>query len=44
MGLNNHRDRLCLVQLSDGEGDEHSIDDEVPAEIRENVPEGEAAP
>ncbi len=25
MGLNNHRDRLCLVQLSDGEGDEHLV-------------------
>ena len=23
MGLNPHRDRLCLVQLSDGRGDEH---------------------
>lgn len=25
MGLNNLRDRLCLVQLSDGEGDEHLV-------------------
>ena len=25
MGLNNHRDRLCLVQLSDGNGDEHLV-------------------
>ena len=25
MGLNPHRDRLCLVQLSDGKGDEHLI-------------------
>ena len=25
MGLNPHRDRLCLVQLSDGEGDEHLV-------------------
>jgi ribonuclease D len=25
MGLNNHRDRLCVVQLSDGEGDEHLV-------------------
>jgi len=25
MGLNNHRDRLCLVQLSDGLGDEHLV-------------------
>lgn len=25
MGLNNHRDRLCLIQLSDGEGDEHLV-------------------
>lgn len=25
MGLNNHRDRLCLVQLSDGQGDEHLV-------------------
>lgn len=25
MGLNNHRDRLCLVQLSDGGGDEHLV-------------------
>jgi ribonuclease D len=25
MGLNNHRDRLCLVQLSDGKGDEHLV-------------------
>jgi ribonuclease D len=25
MGLNNHRDRLCLVQLSDGDGDAHVV-------------------
>lgn len=25
MGLNNHRDRLCLVQLSDGKGDAHLV-------------------
>ncbi len=25
MGLNNQRDRLCLVQLSDGKGDEHLV-------------------
>ena len=25
MGLHPHRDRLCLVQLSDGRGDEHLI-------------------
>jgi ribonuclease D len=25
MGLNNKRDRLCLVQLSDGEGDVHLV-------------------
>lgn len=25
MGLNNHRDRLCVVQLSDGKGDEHLV-------------------
>ena len=25
MGLNPHRDRLCLVQLSDGQGDEHLV-------------------
>ncbi len=25
MGLNNARDRLCLVQLSDGRGDEHLV-------------------
>lgn len=25
MGLNNHRDRLCLVQISDGKGDEHLV-------------------
>ena len=25
MGLNPHRDRLCLVQLSDGRGDEHLV-------------------
>lgn len=25
MGLNNHRDRLCVVQLSDGRGDEHLV-------------------
>jgi len=25
MGLNNHRDRLCLVQISDGQGDEHLV-------------------
>lgn len=25
MGLNPHRDRLCLVQLSDGHGDEHLV-------------------
>ncbi len=25
MGLNNWRDRLCLVQLSDGKGDEHLV-------------------
>lgn len=25
MGLNPHRDRLCLVQLSDGGGDEHLV-------------------
>lgn len=25
MGLNNHRDRLCVVQLSDGQGDEHLV-------------------
>ena len=25
MGLNPHRDRLCVVQLSDGSGDEHLV-------------------
>ncbi|MEO0500060.1 MAG: ribonuclease D [Pseudomonadota bacterium] len=25
MGLNQHRDRLCVVQLSDGGGDEHVV-------------------
>ena len=25
MGLNPHRDRLCLVQLSDGNGDAHLV-------------------
>lgn len=25
MGLNNHRDRLCVVQISDGGGDEHLV-------------------
>src|SRR3546814_11676987 len=25
MGLCTHRDRLCLVQLSDGKGDEHLV-------------------
>ncbi len=25
MGLNPHRDRLCLVQISDGQGDEHLV-------------------
>lgn len=25
MGLNPHRDRLCLVQISDGAGDEHLV-------------------
>ena len=25
MGLNPHRDRLCVVQLSDGKGDEHLV-------------------
>ena len=25
MGLNNHRDRLCVVQISDGQGDEHLV-------------------
>ncbi len=25
MGLNNHRDRLCVVQISDGNGDAHVI-------------------
>jgi ribonuclease D len=25
MGLNPHRDRLCLVQLADGQGDEHLV-------------------
>jgi len=25
MGLNNHRDRLCVVQLSDGNGDAHIV-------------------
>ncbi len=25
MGLNNHRDRLCLVQLSSGDGDAHLV-------------------
>ncbi len=25
MGLNPHRDRLCLLQLSDGQGDEHLV-------------------
>lgn len=25
MGLNNHRDRLCLVQISDGSGDAHLV-------------------
>ena len=25
MGLNSHRDRLCLVQISDGRGDEHLV-------------------
>jgi ribonuclease D len=25
MGLNPHRDRLCLIQLSDGGGDEHLV-------------------
>lgn len=25
MGLNNHRDRLCVIQISDGKGDEHLV-------------------
>jgi len=25
MGLNPHRDRLCLLQISDGQGDEHLV-------------------
>ncbi len=25
MGLHNHRDRLCVVQISDGRGDEHLV-------------------
>ena len=25
MGLNNHRDRLCVLQISDGKGDEHLV-------------------
>ncbi len=25
MGLQTHRDRLCLLQISDGEGDEHLV-------------------
>jgi ribonuclease D len=25
MGLNSHRDRLCVVQISDGRGDEHLV-------------------
>jgi ribonuclease D len=25
MGLNQHRDRLCVVQISDGRGDEHLV-------------------
>lgn len=25
MGLNNHRDRLCVIQISDGSGDEHLV-------------------
>ncbi len=25
MGLNPHRDRLCLIQISDGQGDEHLV-------------------
>lgn len=25
MGLNSHRDRLCLLQISDGNGDEHLV-------------------
>lgn len=25
MGLNPHRDRLCLLQISDGHGDEHLV-------------------
>lgn len=25
MGLNNHRDRLCVVQMSDGKGDVHVV-------------------
>ncbi|MEZ5917370.1 MAG: hypothetical protein R3C40_07365 [Parvularculaceae bacterium] len=25
MGLNPHRDRLCVVQLSDGKGDAHLV-------------------
>lgn len=25
MGLHTHRDRLCLLQISDGEGDEHLV-------------------
>ena len=25
MGLNNHRDRLCVVQVSDGQGDAHIV-------------------
>ena len=25
MGLNNHRDRLCLVQLSSGDGTAHLV-------------------
>ena len=25
MGLNNHCDRLCVVQLSDGKGDAHLV-------------------
>lgn len=33
MGLNPHRDRLCLVQLSAGDGDSHLV--QIPAEGRD---------
>ncbi len=40
MGLNPHRDRLCLVQLSPGDGsaDIVQMDGSAPLELRDNAP------